>query len=189
MGRQLGVGLPEFGQGEKMTAISSLQNTPIQTQLPATKTTTNLQHPFGQVLKQVGNAMESGAGMIASTLPGGPMLVAALSSAENQPNHSLGIQGNTLSQPLNLGGNSSVALSDQGLGTSTLGTSALTMASDPSLSASSAAVGSSVESTNSAEYFLQLQQQISAESRSYTAFSNVMKSRHDSVKSAINNLR
>jgi hypothetical protein len=38
-------------------------------------------------------------------------------------------------------------------------------------------------------YYLKLQQEISAESREYTALSNVLKARHDMVKNAIGNLR
>jgi len=38
-------------------------------------------------------------------------------------------------------------------------------------------------------YYLRLQQQISAESREYTALSNVLKARHDTVKNAIGNIR
>lgn len=37
--------------------------------------------------------------------------------------------------------------------------------------------------------FLELQQRISAENRRYTALSNVMKARHETAKSAINNIR
>lgn len=38
-------------------------------------------------------------------------------------------------------------------------------------------------------YYLQLQQRISAESREYTAVSNVLKARHETVKNAIGNIR
>ncbi len=38
-------------------------------------------------------------------------------------------------------------------------------------------------------YYLQLQEQISAESRGYSAVSNVLKARHDTMKNAIGNIR
>jgi hypothetical protein len=38
-------------------------------------------------------------------------------------------------------------------------------------------------------YFLELQERISQESRSYTALSNVLKARHETVKNAIGNIR
>jgi hypothetical protein len=38
-------------------------------------------------------------------------------------------------------------------------------------------------------YYLKLQEQMSAESRSYSAISNVLKARHDTMKNAIGNIR
>jgi hypothetical protein len=38
-------------------------------------------------------------------------------------------------------------------------------------------------------YYLQLQEQVSAENRQYTTVSNVLKARHDTVKNAIGNIR
>ena len=38
-------------------------------------------------------------------------------------------------------------------------------------------------------YFLELQQQISAESNAYAALSNVLKARHETIKNAIGNIR
>jgi hypothetical protein len=38
-------------------------------------------------------------------------------------------------------------------------------------------------------YYLELQEQISAENRQYSAMSNVLKARHDTVKNAIGNIR
>lgn len=38
-------------------------------------------------------------------------------------------------------------------------------------------------------YYLELQERISAESRAYSAMSNVLKARHDTVKNAIGNIR
>jgi hypothetical protein len=38
-------------------------------------------------------------------------------------------------------------------------------------------------------YYLQLQEQLSAENRAFSAMSNVLKTRHDTVKNAIGNIR
>ena len=38
-------------------------------------------------------------------------------------------------------------------------------------------------------YYLELQEQISSENRQYSAMSNVLKARHDTVKNAIGNIR
>jgi hypothetical protein len=45
------------------------------------------------------------------------------------------------------------------------------------------------QSANMNLYFLELQERVSAESRQYTALSNVLKARHDTVKNAIGNIR
>lgn len=44
-------------------------------------------------------------------------------------------------------------------------------------------------SSNQSMQYLELQQRISAEDRKYTTMSNVLKARHESAKSAINNIR
>jgi hypothetical protein len=54
--------------------------------------------------------------------------------------------------------------------------------------------GASVEGTlaQSQEfnlYYLQLQEQLSAENRAFSTMSNVLKTRHDTVKNAIGNIR
>jgi hypothetical protein len=45
------------------------------------------------------------------------------------------------------------------------------------------------QSANQNLYFIEIQERISAESRSYSAISNVLKARHDTVKNAIGNIR
>jgi hypothetical protein len=45
------------------------------------------------------------------------------------------------------------------------------------------------ESTQMNAMYLQMQQQMQRENREYTALTNIMKVRHDSAKSAINNVR
>jgi hypothetical protein len=38
-------------------------------------------------------------------------------------------------------------------------------------------------------FFIKLQERINAESRDYSAWSNILKARHDTVKNAIGNIR
>jgi hypothetical protein len=45
------------------------------------------------------------------------------------------------------------------------------------------------ENSDRTMYYLELQERISAESRAYTALSNVLKTRHDTIKNAIGNIR
>lgn len=64
----------------------------------------------------------------------------------------------------------------------------------PGTAAGAAGPGGGIESALSQNadqnmYFLALQERISQESRSYTALSNVLKTRHETVKNAIGNIR
>jgi hypothetical protein len=64
----------------------------------------------------------------------------------------------------------------------------------PTVGAGPGGEGSSVEGAlaQSQEfnlYYLQLQEQLSAENRAFSAVSNVLKTRHDTVKNAIGNIR
>ena len=54
---------------------------------------------------------------------------------------------------------------------------------DDRISAEVERIGRTVQS------YLELQERISAESRAYSALSNVLKARHDTVKNAIGNIR
>lgn len=123
--------------------------------------------PFKQVMDAGARAVVNGAESAVRRLPGGPVLAAAF-------------------RPGPGGAGASSATSAEGpTGTSS---SALEGGSG------TPGAGGSVEDTlqSSADmnlYYLELQERISAESRQYTALSNVLKARHDTVKNAIGNIR
>jgi hypothetical protein len=54
---------------------------------------------------------------------------------------------------------------------------------------SSSVEGTLAQSQEFNLYYLQLQEQLSAENRTFSAMSNVLKTRHDTVKNAIGNIR
>jgi hypothetical protein len=54
---------------------------------------------------------------------------------------------------------------------------------------SSSVEGALAQSQEFNLYYLQLQEQLAAENRAYSAMSNVLKARHDTVKNAIGNIR
>jgi hypothetical protein len=110
-------------------------------------------------------AVVNGADAAVRRLPGGPVLAAAIRPAGGSPEQ-FGSQSAT-------------------------GASGTAGVSEPA--AGSAAPGS-VESlldqnANQNLYFLQLQERVSAESRAYSAMSNILKARHETVKNAIGNIR
>jgi hypothetical protein len=118
-----------------------------------------------------------GADAAVRRLPGGPVLAAAL-----RPGFGAGAapsSGETI-------GRSSAALSAEGSAGTATGTDASSSGAAP---AATAVEDQLTESADLNLYYLQLQERISAESREYSALSNVLKARHDTVKNAIGNIR
>jgi hypothetical protein len=119
--------------------------------------------PFSAVFRAGATAVIDGAEAAAHRLPGGPLVSAALRPGLDTPDSgSLGVSG-SLGMP-------AASSADPGVG------------GDPM----AAAIQSQAESSL---YFLQLQQQIQEENRSYSTLSNVLKARHETVKNAIGNIR
>jgi hypothetical protein len=150
---------------------------------------------FDQVLAAGANGLVQGAELAAGRLPGSPFAAAAVRGSPSA------------FAPSTLGGSgvSSLDLLPEGPGAfSTSGPSALLAASGvtPTASPPSAATPGSASSTDptsgidaslqqSAQlnlYYLQVQQQVDAQNRSFTALSNVLKTEHDSAKAAIQNI-
>jgi hypothetical protein len=134
--------------------------------------------PFKAVMSAGANAILSGAEQAVTSLPGGPILAAALRPSAG----------------------------DVGAGQTSAATAGALGSASPEGTAGTAGVpGGGVPATGGAEnggveaalnqsanqnlYFIEIQERISAESRSYSAISNVLKARHDTVKNAIGNIR
>jgi len=115
--------------------------------------------PFQQVMHASAEAIVSGAEAAVRHLPGGPVLAAAV--RPSQP----GVAG--VADPSTPEGSAGTARPGAGLPIEGV----LARNADQNL------------------YFLELQERISAENRSYTALSNVLKARHETVKNAIGNIR
>jgi hypothetical protein len=126
--------------------------------------------PFKQVMDAGAHAVVSGAESAVRRLPGGPVLAAAF-------------------RPGPGGAGASSATSAEGpTGTSS---SALEGGSGaPGAGGADGGVEGALQNSSDMNlYYLELQERISAESRQYTALSNVLKARHDTVKNAIGNIR
>jgi hypothetical protein len=133
--------------------------------------------PFKAMMGAGASAILSGAEQAVTRLPGGPILAAAL-----RPTVTAGDVGVASRTP--------ATVSAGGVGASTPEGTAGTAG----IAGGSAAPGGGVESAlsqtaNQNLYFLELQERMSAESRNYSAISNVLKARHDTVKNAIGNIR
>lgn len=122
--------------------------------------------PFKQVLDAGAGAVVHGAEAAVQRLPGGPMLAAAVRPVP-------GGHVPAGATPEGSGGTAGTPGGSGGVGST----------GEPSME--------QVLSENADKnlYYLQLQERISAESRAYTALSNVLKARHDTIKNAIGNIR
>jgi hypothetical protein len=117
-----------------------------------------------------------GAETAMRNLPGSPLMAVALRGAAG-PGPALGVPmtgtGVRAEGPAALG--SGVGTTAAGL--TTTGTEASNIE------------GSLAHSQEMNLYFLQIQEQVNAQNRSFTALSNVLKAQHDTVKTAIGNIR
>jgi hypothetical protein len=116
-------------------------------------------------------AILSGAEQVVTRLPGGPILAAALRPTAADAGPAPTATAGSLSPE-----------GSAGTGSSAGGVSAP--------GAENGGVEAALDqSANQNLYFIEIQERISAESRSYSAISNVLKARHDTVKNAIGNIR
>ena len=162
-----------IGSGGPSTGVSGSPS--------AARVTAPAGQPFSSMMSAGASAILSGAEQAVTRLPGGPILAAALRPTA-----------------AGAGPAAMTAPSAAGAGTAS-GVGSLT----PEGSAGTAGIGSGPtgadggggveaalnQSANQNMYFIELQERISAESRNYSAISNVLKARHDTVKNAIGNIR
>ena len=122
--------------------------------------------PFRSIMQAGAQAVVDSAETAVLRLPGGPVLAAAFRS-----------------EPPSLGTTSS----PEGAGD----TSPDAEGPLPSTGSPEGSLGPNALSGNTEQnmYYLQLQQQISDESRKYTTLSNVLRARHDMIKHTIDNIR
>jgi hypothetical protein len=143
--------------------------------------------PFQQVMNASSTAIVIGAEAAVTHLPGGSILAAAM-----RPGGSPGIApGLSAGSPYGPAATLNRAEGPTGTATSALSRGVNGVGG---LSASGTGGDSSIQQVMSQDadqnlYYLQLQEQISAESRGYSAVSNVLKARHDTMKNAIGNIR
>jgi hypothetical protein len=137
----------------------------------APRTTPAATRPFSQVMGASASAVVAGAEAAVRALPGGPLLAAAI-----RPAGSVAVVPET-GELRAEGSSGTAATAGTGAGFAAVG------------SASSGVEGTLASSADQNMYYLELQERISAESRAYSALSNVLKARHDTIKNAISNIR
>lgn len=160
--------------------------------------------PFAQVL---GQTAVVGAEAAMKVLPGGPLMAAALrgtgaTGAASQALSGGGAAPQVMSSPLSAGpGAAGMAnLSGSSVNVSAIGAPSVqaVSAEGPGAMAPSgqaggvngaAMDGALAQSQEMNMYYLRIQEQVNAQNRSFTTLSNVMKAEHETVKTAIGNIR
>ncbi len=162
------------------TRIDSTGPAPIlDSAATAPRTTAVPTRPFQSMMSAGAGAVVSGAEAAVTKLPGGAVLAAAI----RPTSPTLSFPGAS-SLPGAPGSAAPAPQTPEGYPTSTGGTpGAPTTASDPSME------NLLSQDANQNLYYIALQERMSAENRFYTAYSNVLRVRHDSMKNAIGNLR
>ncbi len=116
-----------------------------------------------------------GAEAVASVLPGGPVVAAAVHAPQSLASGSLSSSPTGVGAPL-------VPRTGAGSVASVAGAT-------PTVGDGSGVESVLADSQAFNLYYLQLQEQMSAENRQFSTISNVLKARHDTVKNAIGNIR
>jgi hypothetical protein len=150
---------------------------------------------FGAVLAGARPILK-GAEAVATVLPGGPLLSAAVKAAPTV----MSAPGGGLAPGAAVGGvpisprlsSSPIASGSIGAGMGgglTGGAPSAGLTGPAGAGEQGGVEGVLADSQAFNMYYLQLQEEISAENRQYSALSNVLKARHDTVKNAIGNIR
>jgi hypothetical protein len=136
--------------------------------------------PFREMVTRGAGAILRGAEAAISSLPGAPIVAAAVRpygagvATPLGPSGALGLGAPRLSPAVGAAEGPPMGGAPTGPG---------------SRGESSSVEGTLAQSQEFNLYYLQLQEQLSAENRTFSAMSNVLKTRHDTVKNAIGNIR
>jgi hypothetical protein len=142
----------------------------VQSRPSAGRTTSQPTRPFQSVMSAGADAVVTGAEAAVRHLPGGPILAAAFHpTSGNQP------------------GAPPSAVTPEGY---PAGTAAVGPGGSPGSASSDPALEGVIDQNSDKNlYYIALQEKISAENRLYSAYSNVLRVRHETMKNAIGNVR
>jgi hypothetical protein len=167
----------------------------VMTESASRPTPTPVRVSFSQVLAAGANSLVQGAELVAGNLPGSPIMAAALRGGAPSLAGPFTTRSGTIANGA-AEGPGGVGLSGLVSGSSASAslTGALATAGGSSAAGASAAdptgaIDSSLQQSAQMNlYYLQVQQEVDAQNRSFTALSNVLKTEHDSAKAAIQNV-
>jgi hypothetical protein len=160
-------------------------STGVSTSASAARVTAPPAQPFKSVMSAGASAILSGAEQAVTTLPGGPILAAAIRPAPGDVGTS-GLGAPAAPTVGVSGATGTASVTPEG----TAGTAGAATATSGTAGTENAGIEAALnQSANQNLYFIEIQERMSAENRSYSAISNVLKARHDTVKNAIGNIR
>jgi hypothetical protein len=171
--------------------ISQQANTGIKVQIESSRARQTPKTDFGSVmatgLERTGSAVMQAGQVAAPFIPGGAVLSGAISGVASLKASAAG-----QSAPLASSANGTSLVNTSATGSSATGgdqLSALAASGDPNavMMAETRRMQELNQSFNL--QYLQLQEKMQAENRQFTVLSNVMKTKHDTAKSAIGNIR
>ena len=149
-------------------------------------TPTPVRIPFGQVLARGAGALVQGAQSAMSAIPGAPVMALSIRG----PSGPLGGVNVTPEGPggagsgVSLGGLTGVALG--GVNVTGIGTGGTLGATD---GGTSTGIDSTLQQSQQMNlYYLQVQETMNEQNRSFTTYSDVLKAEHDTAKTAIGNI-
>ena len=170
------------------SSISARPDVTVATTQPRVTPTPN-RGAFKQVLA---NGLVRGAETAMKVLPGGPLMAVAVrgvggSGALGVPVNGIGSSTMSASGPGSINTSASTlasaGLSATGIAGSTTGAAGTGAPTDGSLESSLQ------QSADMNLYYLKIQEDVNAQNRTFSTLSNVLKAEHDTVKTAIGNIR
>jgi hypothetical protein len=193
-----------------MDPISRTPRTDLHVEATAPRPTPRSGVNFREMLARSASSLVQGAQTAVTQMPGGAVLAAAVRGASSPAGGSAGVRGGLPASPASLAapapqgapaapggaGSGNPLAPPPAAGAPPAGADGTTAPAEGpgATGASPEGGGGSVENMlqSSADmnlYYLQLQEAMSTENRVYSAQSNVLKARHDTVKNAIGNIR
>lgn len=154
------------------SSVVMVESTPRPTPKPA-------RVPFSQVLAAGANGLVKGAEIAMRAIPGSPITATAVRGGAMTPMGASGVGVTAVAE----GPGASPGGVGVGVGAGGVG---VAVGTDPNGGDIGSALAQSQEMNL---YYLQIQQQMNAQERSFSTLSNVLKSQHDTAKNAIGNIR
>ena len=166
-------------------SISTNRPDVVSVETTARPTATPVRVNFSEVLAGSARALVQAAQAAASVLPGAPLMAVALRGAGSG-------QGSTamsVSASPSLGISVPGAATPEGPGGMSLGATALGVGSAASTGGTSDGIASSLAQSQQMNlYYLQVQQEVNDQNRTFTALSNCLEVENNTAKSAISNI-